>query len=159
MTINEILEMYGNVETYEYYKEKNHGRNDNLVWSDSNYEHLTEEEVGVGSFHVNGNIEVSVNGDEGDIPHFHFKTSDGRKGCLMIGDWHNFNHGKYQGKLMNKEIKALLIWLKQKPSKPLFAASTNYGAICDLWNAANPEQQKKFDKDKIPNYLLEQYKS
>lgn len=156
MTLKEaILKQYEDKGDWKnFYKNLTHGRSDNKIWTDEDFEHLTEEEISVGTFNYGGIFTITVNGNEGETAHFHFYTNDGRKGCFKIGVPEHFNHGIYKDRLNNKELKIMIGWLKQKPTKNLFrASSTNYEAICDLWNASNEKYAKTFN-NAIPNYLL-----
>ena len=100
-----------------FYKNLTHGRSDNKIWTDKDFEHLTEEEISVGNFNCGGIFTITVNGSEGETAHFHFYTNDGRKGCFKIGVPEHFNHGIYKDRLNNKELKIMIDWLKQKPTK------------------------------------------
>lgn len=99
-----------------YNEEHSHGIVDNLIWSDTEFHHLTEEELVIGSFNCNGKFNIAVYGDEGNIPHFHFQAAN-KEGCIEIKTLKPFVHGKHRGILTRKEFKELQKWLNLSTKK------------------------------------------
>ena len=55
--------------------------------------HSLLEMAYVGTF---DNYHIYVYANEGNIPHFHFRTTDKKEGCIRIDKPEYFNHGNKQ---------------------------------------------------------------
>ncbi len=113
--------------------------------------HTLLEMARVGSI---DNIEITIYGGEGPIPHFHFydKQTE-RKGCIRLDESSYFDHSMYNDRLKRKEIIKLNDWVRT--TKTVFtkfgAEITVFDYMCILWNDNNPTHL--IDSLEIPNYL------
>lgn len=108
-------------------------------------------------------IKLSVYGNEGSIPHFHFykgiapekgipqDVSGG--GCICITTPKYFSHGSHEERLTRKEINGMIEFLKS-PNK-VVKDRTNWKHIIELWNENNPEQIQVDTEAEIPNYMAD----
>ena len=97
---------------------------------------------------------IYVYAKEANIPHFHFKTRDGKKeGCIKIKEPDYYIHNKYRQTLNTREIKDLINFLKS--SVKLFGGQevTVFEQIVDNWNTNNPQFAIK-DYFEMPDYKL-----
>lgn len=87
------------------------------------------------------NFQISVFGDEGKIPHFHFfNTQTKEKGCIKILTCEYFKHGIYQAELKSLERKHLQNFLSKETTDEIYKeGTTNFKVICHEWNKNNPE--------------------
>ena len=99
------------------------------------------------------NCKVYVYGSEGQIPHFHIESEDGKfKSCVCIYSNNYFTHGgKYTNQFSSKQRKEFNEWM-----------SKNWNDIKDAWEEGNPncnfpEDQKCSTKPHYEN--MSQYKS
>lgn len=96
---------------------------------------------------------VAVYASEGQIPHFHIESEDGKfKSCVCIYSNNYFSHGgKYKGQFNSKQRKEFNKWMEN-----------NWNKIKDAWEEGNPDC--KFPEDQKckakPHYEnMTQYKS
>ena len=126
---------------------------------------LNEREIG-GNDRVNfkniGKCKIEVYSGEGQVPHFHLNSIDGKfKSCICIYSPHYFDHGgKYKDILNSKCRKVLDDWLRQ-PHK-LAESITIWKSIVLAWEDSNPRCRFD-DKKKVkiqPDYTkMERFKS
>lgn len=85
-----------------------------------------------------GECVVKVYPNEGQIPHFHIESKDGKfKCCPCIFEPLYFNHGTKTGKLSSQQRKILNNWLSNPTNKIL--PTTNWQNIISYWQAlGNP---------------------
>lgn len=101
---------------------------------------------------IDGTIIIKIYSGEGPVPHFHFyEAQSRRKGCLKILEASYFIHGKYLDDLKRDERKELLKWLNERNED---SNTTNWEAICRLWNMNNPTHKINISPlPKIPDYM------
>ena len=101
---------------------------------------LNEREIG-GNDRVNfkniGKCKIEVYSGEGQVPHFHLNSIDGKfESCICIYSPHYFDHGgKYKDILNSKCRKILDDWLRKDFEKGL----SNWNIIRISWETSNPE--------------------
>jgi hypothetical protein len=101
-------------------------------------------------------IEIMVYGSEGHVPHFHFRNAKKPRqcGCIKLLSAEYFDHGIYKGRLSSIERKNLVNFLNAIVDEDLGYSSTttNYQALCYLWNANNPLYRIRLNEINQPNY-------
>lgn len=117
-----------------------------LSWAMEGFKHPENSIVTIGK--LDENINIFISKIDGDIPHFHFKTKDGRIGSISLEDNYNyidyFPHGAYINFLKAEELEKLNIFMK-----------SNYKKMCETWNSYS--KKKIIIKEEIPNFLHIQY--
>lgn len=83
-------------------------------------------------------FKITVFGNEGPIPHFHFESLDGTiDGCIRLDKPEYFKHGTHQSTLKHKERRKMIEWL-QTPHKSLGEYGLiNWKVICIYWDDNN----------------------
>lgn len=104
-------------------------------------------------------IKLSVWGDEGKYPYFHFYhgvspnqgiPNKGRGGgCILIKEAKYFIHGSHRDTMEKKEIEGLIKFLKSK--HPIYSISI-WKVIIDTWNENNRDQPQVSLDAPIPPY-------
>ena len=123
------------------------------------------EDVNLRKLHLSKGLKqvtISVYSTEGNYPHFHIKSNDGKPGdstpkkngfeaCIRLDTNKYFNHGYKTGKLNRGEIKALLKILNSpdKENKNI----TVFTRLCNEWNRELGQKNKIEDTINIPDYL------
>ena len=127
---------------------------EDVYWFGNILRSLNEYNLGKNSDTLNG-IEVFMHTREGNqIPHFHFRTSNRKEGCIQFNDNRYFSHGSHQAKLTKEEMKNLNDWLGEINKK---TKKTNWESLYDKWNEAH--NVKNFEYPKMPDYsTIKEYK-
>ena len=83
--------------------------------------------------------------NEGTVPHFHLKNSDGSfECCVCIYKPMYFNHGKHHNKLSSEQRKQLDKFLRQKCDLERYTG-TNWKFVSSLWEMWNKDKYRKYD--------------
>ena len=105
---------------------------------------------------IDDSIIIKIYSGEGPIPHFHFyEVQSKRSGCIKILDASYFPHGgKYLDTLKSWEVDDLIKWLSEESIffKKRGLDTTNWQAICILWDQNNSQFQLKDPNPSIPDY-------
>ena len=110
--------------------------------------HKLEEMSEVGR---KNNIIIKVFAREGNIPHFHIITTQGKSTCLQFKKNAYFLHGKYTDTLNNKDLKTVIDILNYKRTE--LNGLTNWQLAIIGWNMNNPDKNKQLPLDlKMPSY-------
>lgn len=146
-----------------------------IIFSDSEYDDILDmvfTEDGLVSEKYK--IKITVYGDEGNTPHFHFfrnkdlsnagNNYSNNGGCICILRARYFSHGTKVIELNSREMKRLKKFLQERWKRSnvdnssnikldLFKGETNWDFVKYLWNTGNP-------KNKVPEDLeMPDYKS
>lgn len=136
------------------------------IYSESfNLDEYIFEDVSIRSQHLSQGLKkvtISVYSNEGNIPHFHIKSSDGKPGtksskkngfeaCIRLDTNKYFDHGYKTGKLNRSELKALIKILNSpdRTNKNI----TVFTRLCNEWNGVIGNKNEIEDVVNIPDYL------
>lgn len=123
-----------------------------MVFKVTPKEHNLLEMARLGHF---DNIDIMVFENEGPIPHCHFKDNqkDSPGGCIRLDKPEYFEHGAYIDKFNSKERKEFINFMNSpvRTKYKFLPYTTNYQALCVLWNMNNEQYEIK-DDIKMPDY-------
>ena len=121
-----------------------------------------------------GDFTINIGEDEGDnVKHFHLDSEEKydrnnfKLSAIMLNEPYYFLHGKRKYILNSKELKRLLLWLRNKPTEKIVRdingklPRNNWENLRNNWNLANPNKEQLAPLDhnvninlQMPNYSL-----
>ena len=102
-----------------------------------------------------GFCEVFVVDNEGQIPHFHIKSTSVKwECCIELYRNRYFSHGSKIGKLNSKQYKILDNWLRSKSTLTNSNGQTNWEILCLFWEAQNNPKTNVPSNPKMPDYSM-----
>lgn len=73
-----------------------------------NIEKIYNEELSFGNINLGDEFVINVYNSERTLPHFHYKSKDGRQGCIRLDVPRYFYHENYHDGLNTKNRKKLV---------------------------------------------------